>query len=310
MPTLAGQVVNTVRDLAPDPVYLAGVPQPDTDGGLIRAQSLYRFLDDGVKLLARACGAIIEDWTALAQVVGQPFYPVDAKWYALDDGFSQQWRLDRVSLQEVDTIWPSTPRTMSQSLAGFYRKRANYLEFSLYPIPSLSDPATTLSANLGLTSALTDVLQVAATTRFLTYGYVGIDSEVIAYQQLSSAPVGVTLLTRGVCGTTATTHTAGATVQHLGLWLKGERNPTQVVNSTSVLEVPDDVIPYLNTYLLAQFRRAENEHEEARALMKEFKEFCDGIRADPFRKENRGVIRAYGEAVVGPLVWGGEVIRP
>ena len=36
----AGAVVTSVRGLVPDPVYLAGVSQPDTDGGITRSSLL------------------------------------------------------------------------------------------------------------------------------------------------------------------------------------------------------------------------------------------------------------------------------
>ncbi len=309
MSTLAGDIVNSVRDLVPDPAYnSSGVPQPDADGGLQRASTLYRWLDAGVRVMAQALGAVVEDWTAIQQSAGQPNYVLPGGFLTVVDGFSNQWPLDTLTFVEADAIWPSTSVARSQSLWGYYHKVSDHLEFGLWPVPSLSDPATTLA--LAINATTTATLQLAATASFLSYGYVLIDSEIIQYQALSTAPLGVSVITRGACGTTAAAHLVNAPVQHLGLWLKGSRTPATISASTSVIELPPDVTPHLEKYLLSKFRASENEHEEARALMKEFMEEMKVLRADPTRKDNMGQIRAFGESRVGPLIWGGQVIRP
>src|SRR5712691_11028303 len=107
MSVLAGDLVTTIRDLIPDPTptsLASGVATPTEDGGLFRAATLYRWLDAGVRVMAQACGAVIDDWTALAQVGSQPWYALDAKFQTVADGFSNQWRLDTVTLIEGDVI--------------------------------------------------------------------------------------------------------------------------------------------------------------------------------------------------------------
>src|SRR6266568_4635586 len=106
MATTAGTLVNNVRDKAPDPTYTGTypneVPQPDADGGLIRAQTLYRWLDSGVRVLAQAIGAVVEDWTTLAQTANQPNYVLPVGFLTVADGFSNQWQLDGITLTESD----------------------------------------------------------------------------------------------------------------------------------------------------------------------------------------------------------------
>jgi hypothetical protein len=296
-----------VRDKAPDPVYTGTypneIPQPDADGGLIRAQTLYRWLDSGVRVLAQAIGASVEDWIALPQTAYQPNYVLPVGFLTVKSGFSNQWPIDTITMIEEDAIWPSTSLAVSQSLNGYLHKITDHLEFGLWPVPSLSDPTTTLA--LAINASTTAAIQLASTTSFLSFGYIQIDSEIIQYQRLSTAPVGVSVITRGACGTTAASHLIGATVTHLGLWLKGTRTPATISSSTSVVELPPDITMHLETLLLAAFRTAENEHEEARSLRGDFDKKVKELREDPTRKENMGQITAYGESKMGPLYGGG-----
>jgi hypothetical protein len=145
---------------------------------------------------------------------------------------------------------------------------------------------------------------------FLAFGYVLIDSEILQYQQLTTGPTGIGVVSRGLAGTTAAAHTNGATVQHLGLWLKGPRQPAEIVNSQSLVELPGDISPILEKYLMARCRGSEEEYDERKRLMDEFTADCKAIKADPTTKPQSWPLRAFGEATVGPLIWGGTVIRP
>lgn len=304
---LAGSIVNNVRDEIPDPIYVGDVPQPDSNGPLFRASTLYRWLDRAVGVAARLYGAIITDWTAVPQRALQPWYAVDPKFTLLRSAFSNQWPIDTLSLSEDQTIWPSTTQTNAQSLWGFYRKRSDHLEFGLWPTPNKTDPTTTLTNAIGASGV--DPILVGSTLNWLSFGYMQIDAEIIQYQFVPNG-TSVSVISRGVCGTTQAPHNAGAGVQHLGLWLKGQRIPGSITSSLSVVELPGDLIDPLETYLLGRCRRGENEHDEGRKLMQEFQQACMSIRADPFRKET-GIITPYGERPVGPLYgrnWG-TVVR-
>jgi hypothetical protein len=312
--TTAAGIINSVRDQIPDPIFNASgirIDSPDADGGLFSAVTLYRWLDTGVRRLAQACGAIIEDWTAIGQVASQPWYAVDPKFIEVLSGFSNQWPIETFTLAEEDVIWPSTSVATSQSLWGYYRKRTDHLEFGLWPLPNVVEPSTTLVNTIAASAA--DPIALVSTATFLSFGYVQIDAEIIQYQKVTTSPVGIGVISRGQAGTTAAAHAAGATVSHLGLWLKGRRTPGTISSSTSVVEIPQDILMHLETYVLARCRRAENEHEEARALMKDFDAVCASLRADPTRKESQWQAPAFGTPRVGPIYWGslagGRIIR-
>jgi len=307
MSTTAGTIVMNVTDIVPDPHYDdVGNPTPDADTNFIRAQTLYRWLNDAVRVAAQAIDAGIIDWIALPQRAGQPYYNVPSQFMDLQSGFSNQWPIDKISLLEEDVIWPSTSQAAGQALWGYYRKRADFLQFGLWPVPGTTDPVTTLAGGIGASGA--DPIALASTLNFLSFGYVQIDNEIINYQQVVGNSLAV--ISRGSCGTTAASHANGATVQHLGLWLKGKRTAAQITSSTSLVELPDDIVSHVETYLLARCRMSENEHAEGRNLMNDFEKACKALRGDPTRKTNQGQIRAYGEPVIGPLGWNGQVIVP
>lgn len=309
---LAGDLITNVRWKIPDPVLDAnGNPNPDGNGGIFPASALYGWLDDGIRELSRLIGSQIEDWTAIAQTNLQPWYDVDPHFQALEGGFSLQWPLDIISLTELDTIWPAaapTGQSTSQSLWGYIRRRTNALQFGLWPTPNQTDPVTTITAALGTSPNTT--IQLADPTNFLSFGYVLIDQEIIAYQNLAGSVLSV--LSRGVCGTTPAPHLINAACQQLGLWLKGVRTPARVSSALSPVELPQDLVQVVKLYVLAQCRESENEGDRADKLMAQFNRACAEIRADPFRVQQTGLANAYGSPRIGPIYFpqGGGVIVP
>ena len=306
----AGAVVTSVRGLVPDPVYLAGVSQPDTDGGITRSSLLYSWITDACKRLNHYAQWLIEDWTAVQILANQPFYPIDSKWVRIEEAFVNQWPVAFVD--EGATVYP-TRASSNQAIWATQHRRTDHLEIGMYPIIRDADPITTLTTSL--TTATPSEIVVASTTDFLNGGgasgaWIQIGSELIQYQAVASSTQ-LTGITRGCAGTTIAAHTAGDTVNHLGFWLKGRRISNSATTSTSTIELPEAWVPCIELYVLAQVRRSENEHAEARALMQEFQAACKDIAANPMWKDNQGTqIQAYGVPVLGPLAWQGTTVVP
>src|SRR2546428_4933921 len=140
----AGDVINAVRDMIPDPVYnAAGVPQPDSNGTLFRASSLYRFLDRAVKVTADRIGWTVVDWYAFPARNGQPFYALDAKWVSVEEAWANQFGLPFLS--EGATIYPGAAAT-SQPLTFHQHRRADHLEIAVFPAPNYTDAVSQLTA--------------------------------------------------------------------------------------------------------------------------------------------------------------------
>lgn len=302
MSVTAATYINSIRDEIPDPCYDgSGNPLPATDGGLFRSQTLLAWLNRAVKDVARRTGWCVVDWFACQLVIGQPVVALDQKWMQLTSANANQWQLSR--LNEAYTISPSRPSGSQPFWFGSH-KQTDHMEFYVYPTISASDPTSTLSA--GISAAVTS-LQVASVTRFLSFGFVQIDNEILQYQTITGTTLSALL--RGCCGTTAATHSLGATVQHLGFWGKGPRMPLEITAATDIVELPLAWQHLVELYVLERCARAQSDFAAAGVYHQGYSEQMEMILADPGWRPSQGVqIPAYGGAIMGPLAWGNTVI--
>lgn len=302
LPTAAAYI-NRIRDLIPDAVYSAdGTASPQSDGDLFRAQTIIRWLNDGVYETAQRIGWQTEDWFAFQMATYQDAYLIDPRWVDVKEAFANQWQL--TFLNQGYTIYPTMP--VQKPLWWGKAYRGNQYAINFYPVPNLTDPTTTLVATIQ--SDTTTQMSVTADTGFYTYGYIQIDTEIIRYGTLNSnAPA---TLQRGVCGTTAAQHVTGASVYHLGLWIKGPRLPSAITTTTSVIELPMAYQYPVDLYVLAMAARAQNDEQQSMSIMREYDQTMQRIISDPRWRKNQGNrVLGYGEAPLGGLAWG-RVILP
>lgn len=309
MSTTAETYINSIRDQIPDRVVNnSGVEQPQSDGALFTATSLVRWIDRATKVTAQKLGFVVEDWYAVAATANQPFYPLDAKWNNVHQAFANQWQL--AWLDESRTFFPSVP--VGRSIYYGAHKTTDHLQLNFYPIPDRDDPTTTAN---GALSASSVTVNISSTANFLSYGFAAIDyglstEEIIQYQKVAT-PNALGVVTRGVCGTTAQAHSSGATVKHLGIWIKGSRQPLDVTTYNSIIELPSAVQYAIELWVLARCRRAENDDQSAQSLLQEYTMEVERLKADPTwqGKAQGRQIPGYGTAIQGPLAWG-KVILP
>jgi hypothetical protein len=301
LPT-AATYINIIRDMVPDAVYSAdGTASPQSDGDLFRAQSIVRFLNDAVYVTAQRIGWQVRDWYAFQMATYQQNYPVDARWINVEEAFANQWQLTRIN--EGYTIFQTVPS--QKPLWWNVHSRTNQINVGFYPVPNLTDPTTTLTATI--TSGTTTNALVTATASFYSYGFVQIDSEILQYGTLNSGAVGT--LIRGACGTTAAQHVTGASVYHLGLWVKGPRLPIQITTSTDIVELPIAYQYALSLYTCARLARSQNDDQQAKSYMDEYNSEMQRILNDPLTKQHQGArILGYGEAPLGALAWGRVIV--
>lgn len=302
MSVQASAIINSVRDLIPDPVYSAdGTPQPSTDGGLFRAQSLYRWLNDGVKALVSKTDWVVEDWTAVSLTNHIPHYDLNSAWQSLDEVFLNGWRLGRAA--EGYLMWPQKVET-AQAVCYALHNVTDHWNLRFFPAPNITDPATTLTGSL--TDAAT-TLTVGSATGFLPYGFLLVDSELVQYYNVSGTTL--TGVLRGIGGTTAVAHANNAPVTHCAGWIKGMRTPREIAAATDLVEVPSSFQYPLQLYVLARCRQSENEFSEASSLMQQFQQECEARKTDPKLKMHQGLqVRPYGDPVFGSLAWGRAVV--
>ena len=307
MSVQASVVVNIVRDLLSDPVYdSSNQPMPANDGGIYKAQTLYRYLNDGVKSLAQKVGWVVKDWTAFAVTANQPNYSLNGQWHQLDEGLQNSYRL--VLAPENLTLWPKA--VVGGQCSYFTQHRqTDHMEVGLFPVPATSDQSSLLVNNLSSTT--TTGFDVLNADEFLPYGYLQIDSEILFYGNVASPPTGsvstgVMVLRRGQAGTDAAVHNAGATVQHLSAWFKGSRMPNEVTTATSVIELPEGFLYAVQEYVIAKGKYQVEDEQGGKLHMDTFLMECQKIYADPnWRSDSQGVqTKAYGVPSMGRTVWG------
>jgi hypothetical protein len=306
---VAGTLINNLRDKFPDPVYTGSTPQPDSDGTSLRVQTLYRWMTTGIRDIARRIGWQVEDWYALPLTQYVNTYALDARWRNVTWCFVNQYFC--AFCDEPRTIYPAASAAAgSQSYTFSPHKLAGQLDIYLYPGPGASDPVTTLS---GTITATQDLISVASSANFLSYGYLRIQDELIQYQRLGTNQVSA--CRRGVAGTGAVTHGNGTTVTHCGLWVKGIRTPNPVSVSTDPVEIPYDALAALETFVLAQYREFEQSRQEAQSLMEQYREQCASIKGDPTSQQIPGhaAVKAYGSDYSGGVYFddgfGGLIVR-
>lgn len=300
MSVTAGTIINSVRDLIPDPVYDSnGNPLPAQDGSLFRSQSLYRWLDNGVKLLAGQTAWCVNDWYAYAVTANIPWYDLDGKWISCEMAFQNGLQL--WLSPEQYTIWPKTV-TGDQAITYSLHNLTDHLQIRYFPAPSTTDPSTTINQVGGISSTATTVT-VTDTTNFMQDAYVLIDSEIIKYGATTTTTLAPLL--RGQCGTTAATHANGATVQMLSAWIQGNRVPTEITASTSVVELPLAFQPALEDFLLWKCWTSQNDVAAAKEYRDSFRAECRRIMADPgWRSDTQGTsILPYGVPTRGGLYY-------
>ena len=145
---------------------------------------------------------------------------------------------------------------------------------------------------------------------FLPFGYAQIENEIVQYQALSTSPVGIATITRGIGGTSPATHAGGVAVTHLSLWVKGKRTPLEITSSASLIELPSAFTYPLELYVLSKARQAEQEFGEAAKLMQSFHGEIDRINKNPGWKMSQGLqVRPYGESALGGLAYGRLITR-
>lgn len=132
-------------------------------------------------------------------------------------------------------------------------------------VPSTASKTSTASGTI--TASGTTISVVTATGQFRTKGFVKINSEVLEYTALGAAQL--TGATRGVHGTTATSHASGDTVTQVDLMMLYRKTPAALATS-ALPDVPEMFHDYLEKYVLYLAWLARGDQSKAGAAYGEF----------------------------------------
>jgi len=273
---------------------------PDTDGGFASAVTMYQWLNESLKVCARATGGI-QDTCGIASVSGMRRYVVPGQWLKFTQCFYDGWELD---LGNKANTFRNRNLTANIAISLMVDAQSDTTRIELYWTPSRTSGTTITTAPLLSTDS--NVAIAPATGWLLADGLVQVGSEILTYSAITGTQLQNVI--RGWNGTTVPLSLASeAPVIELNIEITGYRMPAtySVGQSTATLGVPPGWEPFLKQYMLGLFREAEQERQEASDLMKQA---TTGL--EQWAKSNKPVAgprqcQMYGNTGIRGLVPGG-----
>ena len=121
------------------------------------------------------------------------------------------------------------PRAIAQAAEGSVQR------LKVWPPPTSSSASTTMNDAGGIDSSVTSITLTSAAALRSAPGWVQIDNEKILYQRVNGNTL--ELCRRGALGTSAASHSDGATVTQIDLLISYSRFPTALSGDSSVPEI-------------------------------------------------------------------------
>jgi hypothetical protein len=276
-------VFGPFRVLTSNSLWTAGTPParntaylPDTDGDAVSAATMFRWINDALKLGSQVCGGLL-DYGGIGSVVGSPQYIVPGLWKRITDMWYDGYPLAMDTNGNYFRRNAITASVLSSVACSTFN---NQMMIEIWPQPARS-AALTILANDLLVGQLTASL-VNSSGFLLTNGFAKIGTEIDSYSGLQSNVL--SNLQRGLSGTTPALQPAGSIVQELNLFWSGwrEYSPNfQPGSSLQIVPVPVGWETNLFEYGLARMKLAEQNVGDYSKLNDSFKkQMSDWYRAN------------------------------
>ena len=293
--TTAGDLILSIRSQIPDPVA-----DPGTDGGAFSYDTLRRWINDAMRIMATA-SPIIQDWYGLPSEEGMDIYEmpnttlsVEQLWYDLEPCMRSP---------EALTIFV----TKLQSRGYFFGPHSIHAipRLQVWPASDRSAATTTLTSSL---TAAGTTIAVADASGFQPMGFLSIGTEIILYRTVNAAGTSVTNVLRAQAGSQASAHNSGVTVTERNIIMKLSRLPTAISIPSDPVEIPLGLVPVVELYVLAKVREAEQESALAMSMRKEFDQFMEKMTSKAQIKGLRQGLQV--SSTIGPDLYRGRVYIP
>ena len=251
---------------------------PDSDGAFVPSSLMFNWLNNALSQMVVTLGGI-DDISGVAWPSGAAWQVLQNRWIEIENMWWQGWW--QVVGQQSYT-WLVNP---IQSIPGYYTpwSSAGQDIVGLWPQPGASFATTTLSAPMGLTDNVINIVPVTLANGqvFTMPGLVQIEGEfmLISYQNNTGTQIGGVI--RGMSGTVAAAHDTGASLNQLIVMFTGKRLPPQFLpgSAYALLQLPSGWDVPLDIFMLSKFREKEQEYAEAKRLMQEFKGQIEDLRS-------------------------------
>lgn len=245
---------------------------PDTSGRSLSAAACYRWLNEGLDQASTICYGL-PDFGAVGTVNSQPIYPVKGSWTKVSNAW---WDGYPCFLGRQTDVFRRNTVTGTTGTFVLYQKSNRFI-VEVWPQPSRTSGTALTTVNIGRFDSVIPLQIVSGGNRFvLGFGLASLSTpddpnyEVVEFMRNDGNQM--TGVTRGMQGTVPFPWPAGTLITELNLMWAGQRVPTgyRLGDSTSTFYLPEGWADAMETYMLARFKKAEQQYQEATALQKEF----------------------------------------
>ena len=278
---------------------------PDSDGGFISAGAIYRWLNAGIKLIARGTGGI-QDYSAIGSTINQPLYQIPADWNAINsiwyDGYWMQGG-------DAGQFWRRNSITSQVLSQAHVSHNAGRTILEVYPQPARTSQVTTLAGSMLSTDTVANLTNCSFV---LPFGFCSIGSEIVAYATINGNQI--TGLIRGLGGTSIVAHSPGETVVECNIAWMGKRQGSQTYGpgqSTTYLPLTSGWDQLLVQYISGRAKIVEHDLQSLQqfdaAMEKHIKGWAQTNNAVVRRRQVGGA--GSSPAVYYPDIAGGIIIN-
>jgi len=275
----------TIQQNFPPTISRAFVP--DSDGNVLSASLIYRWLNESANDVGQFTGGI-RDCTGIPSAVGQAQYQLVGNWLKMDANFFDGYPFPGGSKEQVFRHSPVT----GLSGVGVCNQSSDRQIVELWPQPNRTAGQGSLTTAMLATD--TSLACTFGSNQFvLGFGLallgnypptqpptlVGPNScELVYYSTLGAS--GLSMLTRGMGGTQPQAWPIGTNVQEINCFFTGLRMPQlyQRGQSGFVVTMPPAYENALRCFLIARFKLAEQDVDGYTKLIEEGKKLCKEIQ--------------------------------
>lgn len=257
---------------------------PDTDGNILSAALVYRWLNDGLKLIGQMTGGI-KDITAIPSTQGTAQYPLVGQWRRIDNNFYDGYPVVAGTKQQV--FRHSNVTGLSGVTVVNTSSDRQIIE--LWPQPNRTSGQAILTAPAGITDSSISVM-FGANGFVLGFGLILIGSypptalvgpnscELVYYSQLAGTTISA--LTRGLGGTQPQAWPTTTPVYECNVYMTGLRMPQlyQKGQSNFVYTCPPAFEDAIRSYLTHRFKLAEQDGSGAKEEFDRMTKICADIK--------------------------------
>jgi hypothetical protein len=303
--TLGQTVLQPINTLPQTPPIRNSAFLPDTDGSMLSATSVFRYLSQALTEASREVGGIL-DYTGVSSNVGQPMYVLQGEWLSLTDVWYDGYPVSQTGRNTFfrrNTVQSSILGAVTVSV------RDNRVIAEVWPQPARTAASTTTTAQVNVGDTTINISSGGGFV--LPFGFAQVGTEVVSY-----ATVGGTQLTgcvRGLSGGVAYAWPTSTVVNELNLFMCGKRIFTAAYapgTGATLIPVPAGWDEMLVSFMLSKVKQTEQDYAEAARLRKLFDELLTGfVRANRQIAGPRQVtLRDEEFSIANPHPFGGTVI--